>query len=546
VDFNLYDVVAAVAESQPSREALVFGDRRLTAEEFLRGAHRFGNALLENGLAIRAERATLARHESGQPHVALYLRNCPEYLEGMVGCFAARAVPLNVNYRYLTDEVVGLFADSAVDAVVFGSEFAPVLSVALARLGTSGPRLVLQVPDGSPDELMPGARWYADVVGGASSDPPPTERSPDDLYGIYTGGTTGQPKMVLWRQADAFCPLFGGRRADGTEWESLDQIVVAATGGSRHMPVAPFMHAAGQWPALRSFVAGNTLVVPPLSAAFDPVSFLDLVEAEDVAFTNVVGDAFLWPIVHELRERPRPVAALKRISTGGTSASPRVRRALLELLPHVEVYETVGASETGAQLAHLSTADEPAIAGAFTLLPRACVLSEDRSRELHTDVPETGWIASRVRVPLGYLGDERKSAVTFPTIDDVRYSISGDRVVLRADGLVDMLGRDSGVINTGGEKVFAEEVERVLLTHPLARDVVVCGRPNERWGTEVVAVIAADSAVSDADLAAVVRSQLAAYKVPRAFLRVPEVRRGPNGKVDLAWARALAAQSAIH
>jgi 3-oxocholest-4-en-26-oate---CoA ligase len=538
-EFNLYDVIAAVASAHPDREALVFGSRRLTAGAVLGRANQFAHLLLDHGLTVTHERDELGPHESGQPHVAIYSRNCQEHIEAMVGCFGARAVPLNVNYRYRAGEVCYLFDDASVPAVVFASEFAPVMADVVQQMVTA-PTLLVQIPDDSGNALLAGARWFDDAIADHTDSVPPVPRTPDDLYGLYTGGTTGMPKLVLWRQADAFPPLFGGRRTDGLEWESIDDIVVASGGGLRHMPIAPFMHAAGQWPAVRALVSGSILVVPPVTVAFDPRQFVDLVEQEEVALSNVVGDAFIWPIVDELRARPRALSTLKRIGTGGAAASPRVREALLELLPQVEIYETAGASETGALLAHSTRAGGPFVSGAFTLLPGACVLTDDRSRVLTPDAEEVGWLAAAGRVPLGYLGDAAKTAATFPTIDGLRYTIPGDRVFVRADGLVDLLGRDSGMINTGGEKVFAEEVERALVMHPGVHDAVVCARPSERWGSEVVAVVAADDTVEDDAIRSTVRAQLAPYKVPKAIIRVSEVRRGPNGKADLAWARALA------
>jgi 3-oxocholest-4-en-26-oate---CoA ligase len=538
-EFNLYDVIAAVASAHPDREALVFGSRRLTAGAVLRRANQFAHLLLHHGLAVSSERDELGPHESGQPHVAIYSRNCQEHIEAMVGCFGARAVPLNVNYRYRSGEVCYLFDDASVPAVVFASEFAPVMADVVQQMAVA-PTLLVQIPDDSGHALLAGACWFDDAIVAHADSIPSVPRTPDDLYGLYTGGTTGMPKLVLWRQADAFPPLFGGRRTDGLEWESIDEIVAASGGGLRHMPIAPFMHAAGQWPAVRALVSGSTLVVPPVTKAFEPRQFVDLVEQEEVALSNVVGDAFIWPIVDELRARPRALPTLKRIGTGGAAASPRAREALLALLPHVEIYETAGASETGALLAHSTRAGGPFVSGAFTLLPGACVLDDDRSRVLTPDAEEVGWLAAAGRVPLGYLGDAAKTAATFPTIDGRRYTIPGDRVLLRTDGLVDLLGRDSGMINTGGEKVFAEEVERALVMHPGVHDAVVCARPSERWGSEVVAVVAADDAVDDDAMRDTVRAQLAAYKVPKSIIRVPEVRRGPNGKVDLAWARTLA------
>jgi 3-oxocholest-4-en-26-oate---CoA ligase len=538
-EFNLYDVIAAVASAHPNREALVFGSRRLTAGAVLGRANQFANLLVDHRLVVTCERARLAHHESGQAHVAIYSRNCQEHIEAMVGCFGARAVPLNVNYRYRAGEVCYLFDDASVPAVVFASEFAPVMAEVVQRMANA-PTLLVQIPDESGHALLTGARWFNDAIADHPNSSPEIARTPDDLYGLYTGGTTGMPKLVLWRQADAFPPLFGGRRADGREWESIEDIVAASGIGLRHMPVAPFMHAAGQWPAVRALVSGSTLVVPPVTVAFEPGQFVDLVEREEVELSNVVGDAFLWPIVDELRARPRALPTLKKLGTGGAAASPRARKALLELLPHVEIYETAGASETGALLAHSTRAGGPFVSGAFSLLPGACVLADDRTRLSDAGESEVGWLAAAGRVPLGYLGDQTKTATTFPTMDGVRYTIPGDRVLLRADGLVDLLGRDSGMINTGGEKVFAEEVERALVMHPGVHDAVVCGRPSERWGSEVVAIVAADDAVEDDAIRDTVRAHLAPYKVPKAIIRAVEVRRGPNGKVDLAWARRLA------
>lgn len=549
MEFNVYEVVDAVVRAHPDRVATVFGEQRVRAAEALARANRFGHALLDAGLRVRREREDLERWESGQAHLAVYARNCPEYMEATLGAFAARVVPFNVNYRYRAGEVAGLLDDAGADAIVFAGEFAPVLAEVLPTLAHR-PSLLVQIPDPSGEALLPGARWYDDLIAGRPDDAPDVPRRPDDLYGIYTGGTTGRPKAVLWRQADAFPPLFGGRRSDGEEWASIDEVVAAASsGGIRQMAVAPFMHAAGLWPAVRAFTGGNTLIVPPVSTTLDAAAILDLIEAERINAISVVGDAMLRPLLDKYRRRPRDLGCLQRIGTGGAAASPAVRRAVVEAWPQVEIVETLGASESGAQLSHTTRAGGPFVSGSFTLLPRAGVLTEDRSAllrpEANGQTGQTGWLASRTRVPLGYLGDRAKTEATFPILDGVRHSVPGDRAMLRPDGLVDVLGRDSTVINTGGEKVFAEEVERSLLTHPAVRDAVVVGRPSERWGQEVVAIVSLlDPAVADAGLVDTVRSALAAYKAPRVVLRVDEVRRGPNAKVDLAWARQLAAESA--
>ena len=534
--------IAATAWHPPS--LLAFGERRLSFGRFIERANRFANGVLAAGLRPHAERSALAAHESGQPHVALYLRNCPEYIEGMIGCFGACAVPINVNYRYVADELAYLFNDAGVGAIVFQSTFAPVLAQAVEQL-TERPALLVQVDDGSGLVLLDGARWYEDWLAASAPSAPQTARTPDDLYALYTGGTTGMPKGVLWRQGDAFVPLFGGRRADGTDWRDLAEIVAAATadGSMRLLAGAPLMHAAGQWPAMRSLVGGHTLVLLPDGGRFDAAAFAQTLDDEHVTNANIVGDAFLWPLIDELDRVPRALPHLRRIATGGVAASARAKQALLQRLPHIDVLETAGSSETGAILGHESRSVDDVAAGTFRLLTSGRVLSEDRTRLMVPGEDGVGWLAAFERVPIGYLGDPVKSATTFPVIDGVRYSVPGDRVALRADGIVELHGRESGTINTGGEKVFAEEVERALLEHAAVRDVVVCGRPSERWGAEVVALVVVDAtiAVDDGELRDAARRRLAPYKVPKAFIRVAEVRRGPAGKIDYRWAHATAA-----
>jgi len=547
MDFNVYDVVAAVAAAHPQREAIAFGERRLSFGRFIERANRFANGLLAAGLRPSAERSALAAHESGQAHVALYLRNCPEYIEGMIGCFGARAVPINVNYRYVADEVAHLFNDASVSAIVFQSAYASMVGDVVGRLSVR-PVLLVQIDDGSGEPLLDGARWYEDWLAASAPGAPPMARTPDDLYVLYTGGTTGMPKGVLWRQGDAFVPLFGGRRADGTEWRDVDEIVAAATadGNMRLLAGAPLMHAAGQWPAMRSLVGGHTLVLLPDAGGFDAAAFARTLDVERVTNANIVGDAFLWPLIDELDRVPRALPHLRRIATGGVAASARAKQALLQRLPHIDVLETAGSSETGAILGHESHTVDDVAAGTFRLLTSGRVLSEDRSRIMMPGDDGVGWLAAFERVPLGYLGDPAKSAATFPVIDGVRYSVPGDRVAFWVDGTVELHGRESGTINTGGEKVFAEEVERALLEHAAVRDVVVCGRPSERWGSEVVALVVlhADVAVDDDELSAAARQRLAPYKVPKAFIRVDEVRRGPAGKIDYRWAHTTVAAAA--
>jgi fatty-acyl-CoA synthase len=350
------------------------------------------------------------------------------------------------------------------------------------------------------------------------------------------------PRGVLWRQADIFVAALGGRTPKG-EIASLDDLVERARGGSfRTMPTAPLMHAA-HWSAFDALHSGNTVVLQDQTRHLDPASILATAERERVNLVQIIGDAFARPLIDELRARSYDLSALKVLASGGAVLSVSVKEELLRLLPdHVRIIDTVGSSETGRQATHTSTRRRGASTGTFDPAPGACVLSADRSRRLEVGDGETGWFAQYGRVPMGYLGDREKTEKTFPAIDGVRYSVPGDRARLRADGSIEVLGRDSVTINTGGEKVFAEEVESVLKKHPAVYDAVVCGRPSERWGQEVVAIVQLrdGASASDEELRRSCADHLARYKLPKAFIYRDRIERSPVGKPDYRWAVAVA------
>lgn len=544
---NLADLAEAIAAAIPERECLVWRGRRLAWRDLLARIHRLANFLGARGLGSKRERSGLAGWESGQDHVALCLYNSPEYLESMLGCFAARTVPLNVNYKYTATELVPLLRDAGAQVLVYHASHAPVVREirdALPDLGT-----LLQVADGSGERLLPGALDYEAALAAASPERPALRRSPDDLYVLYTGGTTGRPKGVLWRQADIYFAALGGRRPDGTEMESIEAVLARARkGGLRYMPTAPFMHAA-HWVALDALFGGHTVVLQDETRHLDPASILGTCERERVHVILIVGDAFARPLLDELRRRPYDLSALKVIGSGGAILDPTVKAALLEALPAgVKIIDTVGSSETGTQASHTSArgAKAPAEPGRFRPNPGACVLSQDRTRRLAPGDDETGWFAQSGRVPLGYLGDRAKTEQTFPVIDGVRHSIPGDRARLAADGTVIVLGRDSMTINSGGEKVFVEEVEQALKRHPAVQDAVVCGRPSARWGSEVAAVVQLREGMSATpeSLAEECRRQLARYKVPKVFVFREVIERSPSGKADYGWAQRQVAEEA--
>jgi len=544
MDFNLATVIEAVAAAVPDREALVSGDLRLTYAQLTERSRRLANHLLASGFTVHEERPELEGWESGQDHLALYLHNGNEYIEGMLGAYRARVAPFNVNYRYVAEELRYLLHDSGAKGVIYHSAFAPTLDEVRGEL--PGLDTLLQVPDDSAHDLLPGATWYEDALAAASAEPPPIEPSPDDLYILYTGGTTGMPKGVLWRQGDIYPAAMGGRQL-GTfdEWSDLEAIVEnARNGGARLMPAPPFMHGAAHWLAFNGLGGGNTLVLPRHPQSLDAADVWTTIQAESVNILLIVGDAFGRPLVDELERHDYDMSSMLMVVSGGAALSSGVKNRILELLPSVGVMDGLGASETGQQATQISGAGAEATTGTFTPSAGMCIVSEDLSTVVPPTDQQLGWLAQQGRVPLGYLGDEAKTARTFPVIDGERFSVPGDRARYTADGLLDLQGRDSVTINSGGEKIFAEEVEAALVAHPAVYDAVVAGRPSERWGNEVVAVVQLREGQQPSvdDLLTECERHIARYKLPKAIVFVDEVARSPAGKADYRWAR----EQAIH
>jgi 3-oxocholest-4-en-26-oate---CoA ligase len=541
--FNLVQVHEAVSATVPDRLAVIAPEGRYTYRDLTAASRRFASALRARGFGEVTPRADLAGHESGQDHLAIYLHNGVEYLVGMLGAFKARVAPLNVNYRYVAEELRYVLENSSAKVVLCHDALAPVLADVLAQL--PGIELVIQVSDDSGNELLPGAVRYDDFLAEGSPEPMTVEWSPDDLYILYTGGTTGSPKGVLWRQHDIFVSAMGGRAFGATEARaSLEEITdaVAASGETRLMILAPLMHGAAQWASFTSWSMGGTVVFSPNVLSFDPVEILQTVVRERVVSLQIVGDAMGRPIVDELERGDYDVSSLFVLGSGGAALHPKTKERFLEVAPHAMVFDGVGSSEGGIQMAHFSTKGAVST-GTFKPGSGATVVNASRDRVLEPGSQEQGWLAQCGVVPLGYLGDPAKTAATFPVIDGVRYSTPGDRAMYREDGQIELLGRDSVTINSGGEKIFAEEVEAALRAHPAVYDVVVVGRPSERWGSEVVAIIqrADGCAPADAELLEAAQAHIARYKLPKAILYRDNLHRSPSGKADYAWAAKEAA-----
>jgi acyl-CoA synthetase (AMP-forming)/AMP-acid ligase II len=538
--FNLPDVFDTVARVHPDRDCLIWGDIRLTFSQMVERSTRLAAYLRSRGLGAHAERDQLAGHESGQDHLGIYLYNGNQYLEAMLGSFRARVAPFNVNYRYVADELVYLLDNSDCRALVYHAAFAPTLAEILDRL----PRLevLVQVSDGSGHPLLPGAVDYDTVL--TETEPRlDVQPSPDDLYILYTGGTTGMPKGVLWRQHDIFMSAMGGRNILTQEAvDTYDDVAAQARvfeSGLKFLVLPPLMHGAAQWVSFIGLNNGHAVVLPPDTKRLDPAQTWRTVEDERCTTLTVVGDAIARPLVEELEAGDYDTSSILSVGNGGAPLTPTIKERLLAQLPYIVLTDSVGSSETGAQMSHLSSAGDTST-GIFTPMAGTVVVSEDLDKVLEPGHDGIGWLAQQGWVPLGYLDDADKTARTFPVIDGVRYSVPGDRARHLTSGDIELLGRDSVTINSGGEKIFAEEVERAIAGHPAVHDVVVVGRPSERWGQEVVALVelsAGASATVD-DIVTHAGQHVARYKLPKDVLFLDAIQRSPSGKADYRWAKA--------
>ena len=527
-------VFDAIADVIPDRTMTVCGDRRSTFAESARRTTRLANFLNANGFGAHRERDTLNRWECGQDRVALIMYN-DLYPDAVIGCLKARTVPVNVNYSYAPREIAELLAYVRPRAIIYhrsiGARCAEVLP-------TVGAELLISIDDGSGAAQLPGAVSLDDALAqGGSGDPAPG--SPDDLIMMCTGGTTGRPKGVLWRQSDMYVASMVG-----ADHASVDEIHANVRGGGQPwFAVSPLMHAAGMWTAFSAIMHGLTVVLYDGRGKLDVRSVWETAQREKVAMMTMVGDAYAGPLVAELQRGSYDLSSLNAIGTGGAATNPKFKRALMEKLPQVTIIDGYGSSESGNMgFGHSQRGTQ---SDTFVLREGGAVVSEDRSRFLQPGDPEIGWVARTGRIPLGYFNDADATERTFPEIDGKRVVIPGDRASIESDGTLRLYGRDSLVVNTGGEKVFVEEVEEVLRTHPGVADALVVGRPSERWGQEVVALVALQpdsGSIGEAELITLCKSQLAHFKAPKAVLFVEQIQRLGNGKPNYRWATQAALQ----
>ncbi len=531
--WNFGDLLEGIDAGHPvDAPALIQGDVTVTWSELARSSNNLGRALRARGLAVGDK-------------VGFYMRNRPAYMETLVACFKARAVHVNVNYRYLDDELAYILDNSDSTVVVFSEEFAERVDHVRGRL----PKVQTWVQVGGAP--APWAESYEALVDEGDGQPLALERSEDDLLFIYTGGTTGMPKGVMWRAGDLWGALGYGRNSPANNGEAPATPeqhianVIAAGPVAKQITACPLMHGTGLLTAIGTISGGGCIVMLE-GAGFDAEEFWDVAERTGANSAVIVGDAFAKPMLNALDANPGrwDLSTMKVLLSSGVMWSRDVKEELLGHAPHLMLADMFGSSEAVGFGSSVTSKGAGTKTAKFTIGDDCRVFTEDH-REVEPGSGERGFIARRGPIPLGYYKDDEKTAKTFPTIDGVRYSIPGDWCTVEADGTLTLLGRGSACINTAGEKVYPEEVEEALKTHASVEDALVVGVPDDRWGTAVTAVIepVAGAGFEEAALREHVRGLLAGYKVPKRVFATERMFRAPNGKADYKGARnhALAA-----
>ncbi|HXM58241.1 MAG TPA: acyl-CoA synthetase [Candidatus Dormibacteraeota bacterium] len=530
MEFNFADLFESIVDAVPDRLAVVCGDRRLAYAELDRRANRLAHHLAAAGV------------EPGQ-HVGVHLYNSTEFLECMLAAFKIRAVPVNVNYRYVAGELRSLFRDADLVALVHQRSFGPIVREVIGDVPTL--RHTLYVDDGSGEQPPDGAVELEAATARRSDARGFAARSAGDLHVIYTGGTTGAPRGVIWRHEDLFFAGMGGGNPSGEPARRPEDVAERAA-GARPMvtfPVPPLMHGAAQLGSFINFFQGGVVVLTP---RFDPVEVWRLVERERVNTLSLVGDAMARPLAEALDGGLQvDASSLFVISSAGAIFSASVRDLLRRLVPHAMLLDNFGASETGFQ--GRATPDSSPEAGLkFAMNAQTTVLDESL-RPVAPGSGVVGRVALSGRVPLGYYKDAVKTREVFVDVDGTRFVMPGDMAVVNEDGTITVLGRGSVCINSGGEKIFPEEVEAAVKSHPDVLDAVVVGVPDDRWGEAVAAVVASrpGRAATLEAVRAYCAERIARYKLPRLLVEVPEVVRSPSGKPDYGWARDVATRRLV-
>ncbi|MFN8052443.1 MAG: acyl-CoA synthetase [Acidimicrobiales bacterium] len=539
--YNIADLFEHIVDAVPDRIALIDRDTKLTFAELDERSNRIAHHLASAGIGVG-------------DHVGIYAQNCHEWVETMLGCFKLRAIPINVNFRYVSDELAYIFNNAELVGLVFDEEYAPLVT----EIRDQAPGLKAFVHIAAPDDGVDVAAELAQL-GSVSYDEAcaaqpsgreglPGDRSPDDLYVLYTGGTTGMPKGVMWRQEDVFFAL--GQGIDAVTGErvtteyTMAEKAAAAGGGLVFLVIPPLMHGAAQWGTMGQMFQGNTIVLLP---KFSGEAVWTLIEKERVNAALITGDAMGRPMIEYLEANAdqHDTSSLIAVSSSAAIFSPTVKDRFLEYFPNLIITDSIGSSESGfngIRTVAKGQAQNENGGPTVTPGPDMVILDEDL-KIMPKESREKGKMGRGGNIPLGYFNDEKKTAETFVIADDgKRYAVSGDWARWEDGGLVTLLGRGSTTINSGGEKIHPEEVEQALKDHPAVFDCVVVGVPDERWGQRVAAVVQFREG-TEAELehlADHARKFVAGYKVPRELHVVAEIVRSPSGKPDYPWATKLA------
>ncbi|WP_040496302.1 AMP-binding protein [Ilumatobacter nonamiensis] len=525
----------ALADAQPDHTAAVVGSDVQTWRELDEGAARIATALSDRGAGIGTR-------------IAQLMFNCTEYLESSYAAFKLRATPVNVNYRYKAPEIAYICANAGAEVIVFHGSLGERVVEALPAMPTVA--TLIQVDDGSP--LVDGAEWYHEIRE-SSAPAERIERSGEDTLMLYTGGTTGNPKGVVWRHVDLFGALaYTSYTTAGVQVPTTPAEVGAvaaelqADGRSPVMLCAPpLMHGTALFLAIGAFVMGGSVVLLG-GRSFDADELWDLVEAHDVTQLSLVGDAFARPLnaaldATEQAGGSRDLSSVQRIVSTGATLSADQKRAFQRRLPNALIVDMIGASEGGPfALSMTMPGTEPQETAVFSAPPNVVTIDPVTNTVIPRGSDTPGMLGCSGPMPRGYWHDDEKTADTFRVVDGVRYTVPGDFATIAEDATVTLLGRGSVCINSGGEKIYPEEVEVAARRHPSVIDANVVGTPHERFGEVVVLVCSVSEPTEADDVIATVKETIADYKAPRQVVFVDEVYRAPNGKADYRWARDTA------
>ncbi|HTQ21311.1 acyl-CoA synthetase, partial [Mycobacterium sp.] len=513
-------------DAVPDRVALISGDEQLTYAQLEEKANRLAHYLIDQGV-------------KKDDKVGLYCRNRIEIVIAMLGIVKAGAILVNVNYRYVEGELRYLFENSDMVALVHERQYSDRVANVLPE--TPNVKTVLVVEDGSDNDFQRygGVEFYQ-AIANSSPERDFGERSADAIYLLYTGGTTGFPKGVMWRHEDIYRVLFGGTDFATGEFVKDEYDLAKAAAANPPMiryPIPPMIHGATQSATWMSLFSGQTTVLAP---EFNADEVWRMIHEHKVNLLFFTGDAMARPLLDALlKDNDYDVSSLFLLASTAALFSPSIKEKLLELLPNRVITDSIGSSETGFGGTSIVAKDAPHSGGPRVTIDHRTVVLDDEGNEVQPGSGVRGFIAKKGNIPVGYYKDEKKTAETFQTINGVRYAIPGDYAVVEEDGSVTMLGRGSVSINSGGEKIYPEEVEAALKGHPDVFDALVVGVPDPRYGQHVAAVVHARPGCrpSLAELDSFVRSEIAGYKVPRSLWLVDEVKRSPAGKPDYRWAK---------